>query len=99
MAPLNRTRSRRVASLLTLAACAIAGLAAGACRARERGDDTRAATIDRPSFVVVLLDDLDADLGSPAVLPRTRRSVAEQGLELTQHFVSTPLCCPSRVTL
>lgn len=90
---------RRLAAAL---AVVLALLSASSCR-RDPGNGTATAaapaTGARPSFVVVVLDDLDLRLGSPAELPRTRQLIAERGLELASHFVSTPLCCPSRVTL
>ena len=53
----------------------------------------------RPNFVIVLTDDLDLTLNSPSVLTRTKNLIASKGADLSQWFVHTPVCCPSRAEL
>lgn len=54
-----------------------------------------------PNFVVILVDDLDAKLGStsPKYMPALNDHIINQGLTFDNYFVSTPICCPSRVNL
>ncbi len=50
-----------------------------------------------PSFVVILADDARIDdLGQ---LPATVASIGSQGLSFDRSYVTTSLCCPSRVSL
>ena len=60
---------------------------------------TSQCTTTRPNFVVVLTDDLDLTLNSPSVLTRTKNLIASKGADLSQWFVHTPVCCPSRAEL
>jgi arylsulfatase A-like enzyme len=57
----------------------------------------RAAAQARPNLVLVVLDDLDT--GALVGLPRVEQRLAREGLTFTHHFVSNPLCCPSRASL
>ena len=50
----------------------------------------------RPSFVLILTDDQDVVLEGMRPMQHTKMLVAEQGLTLTNAFVASPLCCPSR---
>jgi N-acetylglucosamine-6-sulfatase len=60
----------------------------------------------RPNIVFVLTDDQRWDTtdathsgGGPDVMPRTRAELADQGVEFTEAFMTTPLCCPSRSSI
>jgi arylsulfatase A-like enzyme len=59
----------------------------------------------RPNIVFILTDDqrwdtTDATHGGGAnVMPRTRADLADQGVEFTEAFMTTPLCCPSRSSI
>ena len=53
----------------------------------------------RPNFVVIVTDDLDLTLSGPSVLTRTKNLIASKGADLSQWFVHTPVCCPSRAEL
>ena len=52
-----------------------------------------------PNFLFILTDDLDYQLNSPSHMPKTLSRVKDKGVELANHFVTTALCCPSRVCL
>eukprot|EP00547_Thalassionema_nitzschioides_P018200 CAMPEP_0194242198 /NCGR_PEP_ID=MMETSP0158-20130606/7807_1 /TAXON_ID=33649 /ORGANISM="Thalassionema nitzschioides, Strain L26-B" /LENGTH=471 /DNA_ID=CAMNT_0038977239 /DNA_START=112 /DNA_END=1524 /DNA_ORIENTATION=- len=52
-----------------------------------------------PNFVLILTDDLDLTLGGTASLPKTKRLLTNEGLNLSNWFVHTPVCCPSRAEL
>ncbi|GES60151.1 arylsulfatase [Aspergillus terreus] len=53
----------------------------------------------RPNFLFILTDDQDRQLGSPEYMPKTLSRIKDKGVEFTNHFVTTALCCPSRVSL
>ena len=47
----------------------------------------------------ILTDDQDIKLGSLDVQPVVKSLLAEQGLFFSNAFVTTPVCCPSRLTV
>ena len=60
----------------------------------------------RPNIVFILTDDQRWDTTdathSPMgafIMPRTRAELAEHGIEFTEAFMTTPLCCPSRSSI
>jgi N-acetylglucosamine-6-sulfatase len=60
----------------------------------------------RPNIVFILTDDQRWDTTdathSPLgafIMPRTRAELADHGVEFTQAFMTTPLCCPSRSSI
>jgi arylsulfatase A-like enzyme len=54
---------------------------------------------NRPNFLFILTDDLDADLGTISYMPYLQELLVSQGLTVDDFFVSQPLCCPARATL
>ncbi|KAL2840171.1 Six-hairpin glycosidase-like protein [Aspergillus pseudoustus] len=52
-----------------------------------------------PNFVFVLTDDQDLTMNSVEYMPHVRSRIRQQGIDFTNHFVTTSLCCPSRVSL
>jgi Sulfatase len=61
---------------------------------RNHGDKTA-----RPNIIVILTDDQDLLLDSLSYTPITIRELKEKGTYYKNHFVTTALCCPSRVSL
>ncbi|KAL2003750.1 hypothetical protein VTN02DRAFT_2386 [Thermoascus thermophilus] len=57
------------------------------------------ASRERPNIVFILTDDQDLRLDSLEYMPLIRRHLQDQGTFYTNHFVTTALCCPSRVSL
>lgn len=53
----------------------------------------------KPNFVFILSDDQDAELYSVAYMPRLRQHLAARGTTFNSHYVTTAVCCPSRVSL
>jgi arylsulfatase A-like enzyme len=51
----------------------------------------------RPNFVFILTDDQDA--ATMQYMPRVQTLLGDQGVTFENMFVSTPLCCPSNVTI
>lgn len=67
--------------------------AGGACRQVPRNSGGEA----RPNFVVILLDDADAEIAES--MPRLRSHLIEKGMRFTANIANTPLCGPSRAVL
>ncbi|KAL3471218.1 Six-hairpin glycosidase-like protein [Aspergillus californicus] len=53
----------------------------------------------KPNFVFVLTDDQDLTMNSVDYMPQVRSRIRDKGIDFTNHFVTTSLCCPSRVSL
>lgn len=53
---------------------------------------------NRPNFVFILVDDLDLLLGTINHMPILKQEIIDKGLSIENFFISTPICCPSRVT-
>lgn len=81
----TRSRPRLIGSLLGAALTARIG----------RAEPVVAAV--RPSVVVVILDDMRD--GDWVAMPQTREIVEAAGTRFPNHFLTTPLCTPSRTTL
>ena len=53
----------------------------------------------KPNFLFIMTDDQDLQLDSLSYTPLTMKHMAEKGTTFANHFVTTALCCPSRVSL
>ena len=51
-----------------------------------------------PNIILLFTDDQDITLGGATPMSFTR-SLMEDGVKLTNFFVNTPVCCPSRTTM
>ena len=51
----------------------------------------------QPNIVFILTDDLD--YAALEHMPKLRSLITEQGVTLSNFFISMPLCCPSRATI
>ena len=51
----------------------------------------------QPNFVMIVVDDLD--LASVSRMPAVNRRLVASGATFTRFFATTPLCCPSRVSI
>lgn len=54
---------------------------------------------NRPNIIFILVDDQDLLLDSINYMPNLNKHVAQEGTFYRNHFVTTALCCPSRVSL
>ncbi|KAJ5104210.1 hypothetical protein N7532_004739 [Penicillium argentinense] len=52
-----------------------------------------------PNILLVITDDQDLELDSVAYTPHITRRIRDKGTFFRNHFVTTALCCPSRVSL
>jgi hypothetical protein len=52
-----------------------------------------------PNFVFIITDDQDLELDSVEYMPLLQRHLKSKGTFFQNHFVTTALCCPSRVSL
>lgn len=52
---------------------------------------------DRPNFLVIFVDDQND--GTMPFMPRTNARIFGEGVTFTNGYVTTPVCCPSRVSL
>ena len=53
----------------------------------------------QPNIIFIITDDQDAQLQSLSYTPLTARHLQAKGTTFANHFVTTALCCPSRVSL
>lgn len=52
---------------------------------------------DPPNIIFILTDDMDMTL--MPYMEKTNQLIGEQGATFENHFVTTPLCCPSRASI
>ncbi|KAM7282240.1 N-acetylglucosamine-6-sulfatase isoform X2 [Ixodes scapularis] len=53
----------------------------------------------KPNILFILADDLDEELGGMKPLLKTRLLLEDGGMQFTNAYVTTPLCCPSRASI
>ena len=70
----------------TLAACALLSLSVDAAESK-------------PNFVLFLTDDQDWALGGWSPMRKAKKVLSESGVTMTNWFIHTPVCCPSRAEL
>lgn len=51
-----------------------------------------------PNFLIIITDDQD-DIDSYSVMPSLRDDIVGKGAKLSNSFVTSPICCPSRTSL
>ncbi|KAK9708900.1 hypothetical protein K7432_009354 [Basidiobolus ranarum] len=56
------------------------------------------AKVDKPNFLIFLMDDQDLKMDSLNYMPRVNKYIANQGTSFSHHYISTAVCCPSRVS-
>ncbi|HEX7148203.1 MAG TPA: sulfatase-like hydrolase/transferase, partial [Actinomycetota bacterium] len=88
------SRGRLVVAGLLVAALALAVVAFTGSRG---GGGPAARPASRPNVLVIVTDDARAE--TMAVMPKTRRWMADGGVTFRQGFVTTPSCCPSRASI
>ena len=53
----------------------------------------------RPNIILILADDLDERLGTTKYMPNLKTYLIDQGVEIEDFLITTPMCCPSRINL
>jgi len=53
----------------------------------------------RPNIVVILTDDQDVVMKGTQPLELAHQHIAQHGLQFTNAFTTTPICCPSRASI
>src|SRR4051794_7686478 len=53
----------------------------------------------QPNILFIITDDQDLELNSTSYTPLTLKHLRDKGTTFQNHFVTTALCCPSRVSL
>lgn len=67
---------------------------------QQEGPHPRPNTTSKPKNVVFILsDDQDAVMDSVAYMPLLQKYIGQEGTTYTNHFTTTAVCCPSRVSL
>ena len=51
----------------------------------------------RPNFLIIVTDDQRFD--TMEFMPQTQQKIFDQGVTFTHGYITTPLCCPSRVSI
>lgn len=54
---------------------------------------------DRHNIVFIILDDLDARMTGPEIMPSLKKHVVDQGTTFSRHYCTVSLCCPARATI
>ncbi|KAJ5231749.1 arylsulfatase [Penicillium citrinum] len=55
--------------------------------------------VAKPNIIFILVDDQDSLLDSISYMPNLNKHLTQQGTFYRNHFVTTAICCPSRVSL
>ena len=53
----------------------------------------------KKNIVFILTDDQDFVLDSVSYMPKLKEHIVDKGTSFVNHFVTTAICCPSRVAL
>ncbi|CAG9989199.1 unnamed protein product [Clonostachys byssicola] len=53
----------------------------------------------RKNVVLIMSDDQDATMESISYMPRLKQHIIDKGTHFANHFTTTAICCPSRVSL
>ncbi|KFA60090.1 hypothetical protein S40285_09331 [Stachybotrys chlorohalonatus IBT 40285] len=53
----------------------------------------------RKNIILIISDDQDATMNSSLYMPRLQEHIVKRGTTFANHFTTTAICCPSRVSL
>lgn len=51
------------------------------------------------NIVFIIVDDLDARMTSPEIMPSLKKHVVDQGTTFSRHYCTVSLCCPARASI
>lgn len=65
----------------------------------QQSAEPRETAARQPNILFILTDDQDLELDSVEYMPLTQKHLIKKGTDFRNHFVTTAICCPSRVSL
>ncbi|RVD87897.1 uncharacterized protein DFL_002100 [Arthrobotrys flagrans] len=65
----------------------------------QKGALTTGSSAQKPNIIFILTDDQDIEMNSLDYMPFVQKHLLDKGTLFRNHFVTTALCCPSRVSL
>ncbi|KAI8803656.1 periplasmic arylsulfatase, sulfate-repressible [Cladochytrium replicatum] len=74
------------------------GIYVGAVYVRERVQTKKPVTGKQPNIIFIITDDQDATYDSLKYMPSVQKWLVRGGATYQNHFVTTPVCCPSRTS-
>jgi hypothetical protein len=79
----------------------VAGNSQVALSPKDEIPQTRRNATDggKKNIVFILTDDQDSVLDSVSYMPKLKEHIVDKGTSFVNHFVTTAICCPSRVAL
>ncbi|KAE8371284.1 alkaline-phosphatase-like protein [Aspergillus bertholletiae] len=85
--------------LATLSLFGVAEASLGSVNTMKDALQQQSAVQRPPNFLFIMSDDQDLLLDSLSYTPLTMKHMRDKGITFSNHFVTTALCCPSRVSL
>ncbi|KAF3277462.1 hypothetical protein TWF173_009666 [Orbilia oligospora] len=67
--------------------------------AGQKGPLKTGSSTQKPNIIFILTDDQDIEMNSLDYMPFVQKHLLDKGTLFRNHFVTTALCCPSRVSL
>lgn len=99
---LSRTATTAATALLLLQGVASSSLQAqlqSVLSSIPQFQSSQSSQSSPPNILLVITDDQDLELDSIDYTPHITRQIRDKGTFYRNHFVTTALCCPSRVSL
>ena len=85
--------------LVTLGLLGLTEASLGSVNAAKHATQQGPVAKRPPNFLFIMSDDQDLLLDSLSYTPLTMKHMRDKGTTFSNHFVTTALCCPSRVSL
>jgi hypothetical protein len=95
-----------------LLACSVSVQCIGVVASNDQDDQTllssnndivqnrlRTANGSKNNIVFILTDDQDSVLDSVSYMPKLQEHIIDKGTSFANHFTTTAICCPARVSL
>lgn len=89
------TKTKHINFHLTIVVITTFAILLSACNPKDWIKDLIADK--RPNFLVIISDDQRYD--TMQYMPQTQSKIFDQGVTFSHGYISTPLCCPSRVSI
>ncbi|HNB52956.1 MAG TPA: sulfatase [Anaerolineales bacterium] len=69
----------------------------GGCQSTDLSQAKPVRTSDKPNFILIITD--DQPVGTMHVMETLNQELIGKGIQFTNGYVTTPLCCPSRASI